>query len=342
MNNENYKIADAVFEGGGIKAIAFVGALKAMEEKGYVWRYLAGTSGGAVVASLIAVGYTSSEILSIVKNMDFTKMNDRKFISIPFISDMYNLIFNKGIYEGVYLKNFIDTLLSTKLKRSKKSPVTFRDLMDPLEDGVLLDNYKYKKKYKLHIIASDITNGKLMILPEDIKDYGIEPEDFHVSEAVRMSCSIPFFYKPVYLKDTKTHTTSIIVDGGLLSNYPVWLFDVKDKPKYPTIGFKLSGSKTVQGDENITNLISYGKKIIKTMLESQNNMHIKEMDYLRTIKIDPKNYHTTDFIIKEKDILNLYESGEYSANSFLENWEDNYKAHLTLRKNHNHIENIII
>ena len=54
-------IADAVFEGGGVKGIALVGAVAVAEEKGYRWANLAGTSAGAIVASLLAAGYTGAE-----------------------------------------------------------------------------------------------------------------------------------------------------------------------------------------------------------------------------------------------------------------------------------------
>jgi NTE family protein len=58
--------ADAVFEGGGVKGIGLVGAVTVMEERGYRWMNLAGTSAGAIVASLLAAGYTGPELAGIL------------------------------------------------------------------------------------------------------------------------------------------------------------------------------------------------------------------------------------------------------------------------------------
>jgi len=105
---------------------------------------------------------------------------------------------------------------------------TFGDLVVP---GEMEDRYRFR----LSVIASDISLGKLLVLPGDIRDYGGRPEDLNVADAVRMSMSIPFFYEPIKLKNRITGDESYIVDGGLLSNYPVWLFDSEGAPPWPTI-----------------------------------------------------------------------------------------------------------
>jgi predicted acylesterase/phospholipase RssA len=77
---------------------------------------------------------------------------------------------------------------------------------------------------------------------------GSEPGSFPVADAVRMSMSIPYFFQPVELIHDETGLPSTIVDGGVLSNFPVWIFDVKDRdPLRPTFGFKLIGGKRVDG-----------------------------------------------------------------------------------------------
>jgi NTE family protein len=63
--------ADGVFEGGGVKGIAFVGALEAAEEAGITrWVNLAGTSAGAIIASLLAIGHTPAQLRSILEATD--------------------------------------------------------------------------------------------------------------------------------------------------------------------------------------------------------------------------------------------------------------------------------
>ncbi|MBU3144327.1 patatin-like phospholipase family protein [Clostridium sp. CF012] len=330
--NKNKKYADAVFEGGGVKGIGLVGALKTFENNGYEWKNISGTSAGSIVASLLAVGYCTEDIKKLMLQLDYKKIADKNNFNIPILSNTFNLLFKKGIYKGDYLKNWLDEILSKKINHENGKKVTFGDLIIPEEKGILLNNNKYKRKYKLHIIATDISNGKMLILPEDIADYGINPDELQVSLAVRMSISIPYFFQPINLHDVNSNKKFLIVDGGVLSNYPVWIFDVNGIPRWPTIGFKLGGNKDLR-EHKITNILNFTSSIIETMLEAQDDIHIREMDYLRTVKINTLDIKTTDFNISNKKIMDLYDSGEFCAKEFLKDWENNFRKHSLLRSN---------
>lgn len=125
--------------------------------------------------------------------------------------------------------------------------------------GQLITEYPEEKyKYKLQIVATDITNKRLLILPRDIKNFGLDPDQFSIAKAVRMSMSIPLFFKPVKIEDNngKEH---IIVDGGVLSNYPIWILDDNTSdPPWPTFGFKLM-------EPNKRELEKVKKDILKTL-----------------------------------------------------------------------------
>lgn len=328
----NKKFADAVFEGGGVKGIGLVGALKTFEKNGYKWKSVCGTSAGSIIAALVAVGYSAEEIKKLMLKLDYKEIADKKKLNIPVLSSTHNLLFKKGIFKGDYIKNWIDEVLSHKLNQANVKRLTFGDLVNPKEKGILLNNSKYKKKYRLHIIATDISRGKMLILPEDIAEYGINPDELQVSIAIRMSISIPYFFQPVSLNNVSTNKKSLIVDGGVLSNYPVWLFDVNGIPRWPTIGFKLGGNKEIR-EHKITNIFNFTKSIIETMLEAQDDVHIEEMDYLRTVKINSLDVKTTDFNISNEKIIDLYESGVTCAKEFLNSFESNYKKHEILRNN---------
>ena len=331
-NYNNNKFADAAFEGGGVKGIGLVGALKTFEINGYEWRNVVGTSAGSIVATLVAVGFSAEEIKELILKLDYKKIADKNGFNIPIFSKTVNLLFKKGLFNGDYLRNWIDEVLSYKLNLTNRKKVTFGDLIIPQEKGILLNNNKYKRKYKLHIIATDISCGKMLILPEDIAEYGINPDELQVSLAIRMSISIPYFFQPVNLNNINTNRKSLIVDGGVLSNYPVWLFDVNGIPRFPTIGFKLGGNKEIR-EHKITNILNFTSSIIETMLEAQDDIHIREMDYLRTVKINTLDIKTTDFNISNKQIMDLYNSGEACAEEFLKSFENNYKKHQILRSN---------
>ncbi|WP_027623889.1 patatin-like phospholipase family protein [Clostridium lundense] len=330
------KLADGVFEGGGIKAIGFAGALKIIEEDGYVWRNLAGTSAGAIVASLVAVGYKPLEIKELLDTTDYRKLVDKSKIDIPIITPGLNFIIHNGFYKGDYIRNWIDELLYEKMnvKIKEKRKVKFKDLIIPGEKDILIGNPKYKRKYKLHIIAADITREKMLILPEDIQDYGVDPDELEVSLAVRMSIGIPIFFTPVIIKDIKTKEKFYIVDGGLLSNYPVWLFDVKGEPEWPTIGFKLIDSDEKCKRNKINSIFSLSKALIETMLKSELDMGVIKMNNLRTVEIDTLGVKTTEFKMSRERMMDLYNSGEDCAEKFLRNWNRNYNEYLVFRRNY--------
>ncbi len=75
------------------------------------------------------------------------------------------------------------------------------------------------------VIVSDLTAKRLLVLPMEAGVLGVEPDEFDVAQAVRMSMSIPVFFEPVRWDNPDTGEQHVIVDGGMLSNFPVWLFD---------------------------------------------------------------------------------------------------------------------
>ena len=175
-------------------------------------------------------------------------------------------------------------------------------------------------KFKLKVIASDITRGRILILPDDIAEYGIRPDFLNVAFAVRMSMNIPFFFEPVTLKNVSTGKTSFIVDGGLLSNFPVWLFDSEGGiPPWPTFGFKL-----VEPEAGLPNPVkgpvSLLTALFKTMMEAHDARYIKDKDFVRTIAIPTLGVQTTEFDISSERSENLYQSGRKAAEGFFQSW----------------------
>jgi len=301
--------ADAVFEGGGVKGIGLVGAVAVAEEKGYKWENIAGTSAGAIVAALLAAGYNSAELKSVMQELDYSRFKDANFLDkIPLAGPLASLIFEKGIYEGKFFENWIGKLLLAKNVR------TFGDLIV----NEYQDNGKYR--FKLRVIASDITRGRLIVLPQDIADYGVKPKDLNVAAAVRMSMSIPFFYEPVLLKNMKTNQISYIVDGGLLSNFPVWLFDTDSGvPEWPTFGFKLVEPEEGKPN-NVRGPVSLLTALFSTMMEAHDARYIKDENFVRTLAIPTLGVGTTEFDISRKKSEDLYQSGKAAAEKFFTRW----------------------
>jgi NTE family protein len=301
--------ADAVFEGGGVKGIGLAGAVSVAEERGYQLVNVAGTSAGAIIASLIAAGYSGKELHDELIELDSNRFKDATLLDrIPLVGPITSVVFEKGIYEGKFFEDWIRTLLQ------KKDVRTFKDL--------ILEEYKDDKRYrfKLRVIASDLTRGRLLVLPQDIEDYGIRPEDLNVAAAIRMSMSLPFFYEPIKLKNMIANQASYVVDGGVLSNFPVWLFDAENGiPEWPTFGFKLV--EPGEGKPNmIKGPISLISALISTMTQAHDARYIEDMDFVRTIAIPTLGVGTTDFDISREKSEALYESGRSAAEKFFDTW----------------------
>jgi NTE family protein len=303
---------NGVFEGGGVKAIALVGAVKAAEEQGVRFHQMAGTSSGALVASLLAAGYTADEMKNIILETPFTTFLTHTWLhDLRLIGPAIRLLFKKGLYSGQELERWVQNKLEAKGVRS------FGDL----------------PHNKIRIIASDISQGRIVILPEDIAQYGIDPKRFLISKAVRMSTSIPYFFDPVVLRkppESKKNGKSFadqfayIVDGGLLSNFPLWIFDqqyadVSDKELLPTIGLRLVDRHTNK-PHRIIGPFTMFQALFATMMEAHDERYIEEKNRFRTIKIPTLGVRMTDFNIAPAKSMELYESGYNAAKQFFQRW----------------------
>jgi NTE family protein len=327
---------DLVLEGGGVKGIALVGALSVLEERGFQTQNVAGSSAGAIVAALHAAGYTSTELKKIIGELDYDRFRDRAWEDqIPFIGSYVSTLKDRGIYEGNEFLEFIRGLLEDKGVR------TFADL---IRDA---DEQEARYRYKAQLIVSDVTDRRLLVLPKDAPKLGKEPDDFVVAEAVRMSMSIPIFFEPVTFLNHKTGREHLLVDGGMLSNFPVWLFDSNGEPEWPTFGLLL-----VEPEPRTTTLaermppaeashggieavVDYIKSLVWTMLEAHDRLYIEKADFARTIPIDTLGVRTTEFDLTSERALQLYRSGRAAAERFLEAWSfEGYIAEFRRGREH--------
>jgi len=149
---------DAVLEGGGVKLMGHIGAIAAIEQQGFTPSNLAGTSAGAIVAAFRTAGYTTTQMRKLVSDMDFNTFKDGAFFGTKF----YHLWRHMGIYKGDVFYQFM------KEKLKDQGIERFGDLRTTDDDP--------RWRYKLKVIASDLTRGRLVILPDDCKSYGIEPD----------------------------------------------------------------------------------------------------------------------------------------------------------------------
>jgi NTE family protein len=221
--------ADLVCEGGGVKGVALAGAVTALAEAGYSFPRVAGSSAGAIVGALVAALQTAGEPVTrlneLLGALDLSRFRDPSRLGrVPLVGRALSLLTTDGIYQGAYLERFLEEVLGDLGVR------TFGDL----RTGEDTQQYAYS----LVITASDLSRRRLVRLPWDLPSYGVDPDTFSVARAVRASAAIPLFFRPVRVRGATW------VDGGLLSNFPVELFDqpAAVAPRWPTFGVRTDGS----------------------------------------------------------------------------------------------------
>jgi NTE family protein len=312
--------ADLVLEGGGVKGIGLVGAYTKLTDTGYTFHRIAGTSAGAIVGSLIAAGMDPGQLKQVMREVDYGRFQDEGFIDhLGMVGKGLSLLFEKGIYEGNYLREF----LSAKLE--PLGVKTFADLKIDDPQGSLPP----EKQYRLVVMASDVTRARLVRLPWDYAQYGLDPDAQPVAEAVRASMSIPFFYEPLQFKSLDPEgkeEISYMVDGGMLSNYPIEVFDRTDgqPPRWPTFGIKLSAKPDAAQREkyDVHGTLSLAKAMVGTMTSFHDQIHIDDPAALaRTMFVDTFGVRATDFDIDATMQDTLFKSGRKTANKFLAGWD---------------------
>jgi len=326
--------ADGVFEGGGVKGIAFAGAIAAAERDAGVqeWVNLAGTSAGSIVAALLVAGYDSTGIQKLLADAKYSRFADTGPGGV-WGSGVLNAVFRmRGAAPGRYFLEWMGEQLAASplAKELGKTELTFGDVKRrdlPARAAVpdITDVQYERATYRLHVIGSDITTGRMIILPDDLPDYTDEngkpfdKDSFPLVQAVRMSMSYPFLFAPVVLhRDGKP---VYVVDGGLLSNFPIWLFD-GSHPTRPTWGFRLHGGSSV--DEGLPYRkiprpfweVPLVKAMFSAATEAWDREQLSHATSARTVSIPTHQISTTDFGLTRAEADSLYAWGVNAAHDF--------------------------
>ena len=344
--------ADVVFEGGGVLGTAFLGAVRLCSEIGLRWHGIAGTSAGAITASLLSADMNIDQLEQILAHLDYMSFLSKKTSRLIFNGDpsddlahpvllLTNLALTGelGEYSAEPFKAWLDEVLKWAGKQ------TF---------GEVWERSRVAPDRQLKVVVSDVTRGEMMVLPDDLEPMRAtvarpaegstnpipataatyrptltpKQRNFGVAEAVRLSMSIPFFFEPGQLEG------NTIVDGGILSNFPLWIFDDDTPgipPGWPTFGFRLidRADAAPRKIEGATDLLS---SMLKTMMVAGDRRYLSQRHQGRVIDIDLTglNITATQFSLSNGQKDQLYARGYLSAKEFFSNrWS--WKNHLTLR-----------
>jgi predicted acylesterase/phospholipase RssA len=288
-----------VMKGGGVKGIAYVGAIEALEEHGYRFDHFVGTSAGAISAALLAVGYTSKELEKILEETDFKEFKDGWLLS-----SLLLLPFRKGLYRGEAFRGWMEKLLRKKFPGYAGAiPIQFKHL-----------NESYGKKRRLTVFASCKDRSAYHFDSKTPRD-----SDREISYACRCSMAIPYFFMPERIDGKR------VVDGGMQNNYPIdallkYFPELRDTSDF--IGLYLGPKNEV--DRN-------SKLMLLDLLSiwSESGDEESKTEFIdRTIVIDPRPVKTTDFSLSPNDVKFLLAEGRASALHWLYHWSDK-KGQLT-------------
>jgi len=303
-----------VFSGGGIKGICFCGVLLELDQRGILYDTekklkidsICGVSAGSIIAALFAVGYTPNEIKDIMFSINLEKIsNDGN----SYIGETENIIEGWGTCQGNYIQELLGNLIKEKTGNYN---YTFTDL--------------YKEKgIELVILATNISDKKV-----DYFYHGHSNEIYSntpIIQAVRMSMSIPGIFEPYHFNE------SLYVDGGVLDNYPLYVFDGKSpddpdarlnlcKPNMSVIGVRIMTPDRVQDynsieDESINSLYGYINAIVNTILIDNERKNMTPSYWERSIIVITPNYPISKFTLTTEEKDELINAGkQYTAKFF--------------------------
>lgn len=325
------KRADLVLSGGGVKGVGLVGAVVAVMDAGYAVQRVSGTSAGSIVGAVVAAAAQSgrlagADVKELALQLDYSRFTDPGALErVPVLGPSLALVRGQGIYKGDYARDWVrDQLQSLGV-------TTFGDLA--VDD----DELPPEQRYRLVVTVADVTRGQLVRLPWDYRRvYGLDPDEQSVADAVRASMSIPFFFRPMTLTSA-SGATSTLMDGGLLSNFPIDSLDRHDggTPRWPSFGITVLPNLPQGNDRLIPALDALRwlgpsqvlEDVITTVLVGRDQAYLHQpWVSARAIRVDSTDVGFLDFDISDAEVEALYVKGYDAGREFLAGW--NWRDYL--------------
>lgn len=310
-----------VFEGAGIRGIAYCGALRKMEEKNWLQPVLrvGGTSAGAVTAMVVALGYDSREIQQIITGTSFKKLSGGPFSFLGGINRISR-------YFGWYKTQRVDEWLGRIIAAKTGNPdITFREL-------------KEKGFKDLYVTGTSLNQQQLVVF-----SYENYP-DMKVRYAVRISMGIPFYFEAAFIDNLgrpiqhpkNKSGLNVMVDGGITGNFPIRLFDstkyINGDPglnqfqvNKETIGLRIDSDDQIDKDSRresglamlpVNSVKEYTAALYNFVIENLNRQSLTIEDWSRTISISSSHISPRLRKMKKTEIELLITNGMKGFDNF--------------------------
>lgn len=355
-----------VFKGGGPKGFAYLGAYRELHERGVLRevRRVAGTSAGAITATLIALGYTPAELETVMTETDFNSFLDHPFkfegpmdAVITSISAVVRKIVDiverpidniftilglwnvTSICSGEVFRKWIENLI---FKKTGIRHCTFGELKALADKGGLFK--------QLYIYTCNLSTGEPTLMDSETDKW----KDVVISDAVRATMSIPGAFEPhiLHTKDAAGNRIPLKhlgahVDGGLVCNFPIGIFDKRkylpvssDKEEAEkhvinrrTLGFSLYSPVTepIQPDKKAE---SIGELLMSVfaIYRRAGGFHGDRIydNQLRTIRINDQGVGLLEFGLSKEKQQRLIASGQTATRTFWDEQEQLTSAEASL------------
>jgi len=330
-----------IFEGGGVRGIAYVGAMRTLHERGVLpdIRRVGGASAGAINALVFALGYTLAEQDALLRETEFSSFMDDTF---GVIRDIRRLAKEFGWHRGDFFASWIGEVIAKKLGTAR---ATFGELHDA---GLP----------EIHVIGTNLSSGY-----SETFSYARHPS-MPLAEAIRISMAIPLFFTAV----RRGERSDVYVDGGVMQNYPVKLFDrlhyidpedrdgaareteyyARENTRFEairpgrspyiynrqTLGLRLDTREEIglfrydeplQG-KKISGFTHYARALLRAAMAAQDGTHLHSDDWQRTVYIDTLEVGSTDFKVSAEMKSALVEEGVRGANRYFRWFDDPAEA----------------
>jgi len=310
-----------VFKGGGVRGIAYMGALEVLEEEGVLEKIdrVAGTSAGAIAATIVSFRKNNADCLDLFNSLDLSKVpqkavkdRERNIVLLK-NSANYTRLFEKfGWFSSQYLHDWLENLIAEQCRGNRRA--TFRDF----------ERFGYRE---LYVVASNLSRHRA-----EVFSLHTTP-DVAVVDAVRMSMSIPLYFEALRFDGKRLGSGDYYVDGGLFNNYPIHIFDqprfaeiskqYRDGINWETLGlFLYPGNLTKErGPDEPGNLWEFLDLTVRSIYDSHQTANLAQnvADRKRTIQIDDCGIASTRFDLspESEEFQCLYHAGRKAVSRFL-------------------------
>lgn len=317
LKNHEFINSKGVFQGGGCKAVAFIGAYEAALENGVCFTEFAGTSAGSIFAAIIAAGASVDEMKDFIDSLDVSRLIQKSQKRRNFLGKAGLSMLKLSGRLFLHIKpSIVNAIMSTLTDRGMCDATVLEEVIE-VELQKLLDIHTQVRfsdlKYPLTIIASDIKQHTVKVWNKK------KTPNESVAKAVSCSCAIPGYFKPV---DDR------YLDGGLLANLPVSFFEDNSEDYSNILAFTLSYS-----DSNIrpNNVMNYIADIMSTITEGATSLQVSSHHNIFVVPVKTK-MGLLDFDllqIDSKPFKSSIQEGKKSFNSFLSNYCQNLESKET-------------